>query len=422
MRIFKDSFLYISASMIEKILPFLLMPFLTRILTPSEYGTVTLFAVSITIYSLLIGTSLNGYVRIIYHKTNFIEFKNHLSNVFFIIICLFIVASLATFFFKDTLITIVNMDIKYLYFALILSFFRSIIDLHLVLYQTMRQAGKFVFIQISKSLLESFLIIFLVFYLLDGVQGRINSIIYSTIIIGSICLYSIFQKKLFNTKVNLSYIKRILKFFLPLWPHSIAVTVIFSIDKFILTTKGLSFIGELSVASALAFPLSALAESINKAYMPWSLEYFKQGKFNLVVGASYILLIIFLVITIFYSLTIHLIFEFLVGENFQNSLYPAMYLLWIGLIKLIYYIFIKSLHYSENMKFMSFITLPSAFIYLFLITINLSNVTLVDVSIYIILFHMMMTAGVIYLSQKNFPQPWTDFKSILKVIRIIQNK
>ena len=89
--------------------------------------------------------------------------------------------------------------------------------------------------------------------------------------------------------------------------------------------------------------------------------------------------------------------------------------------KLIYYIFIKGLLYSENMKFMPFITLPSAFIYLFLITINLSNVTLIDVSIYIILFHLMMTAGVIYLSQKNFPQPWADFLSIIKVIREIKN-
>lgn len=41
------------------------MPFLTRILSTEEYGMVAIFLVALSVYSLFIGASINGFVRVI---------------------------------------------------------------------------------------------------------------------------------------------------------------------------------------------------------------------------------------------------------------------------------------------------------------------------------------------------------------------
>jgi len=65
MRILKEGFIYTATSIIQKIIPFLLMPFLTRILSTEEYGMVAIFLVALSVYSLFIGASINGFVRVI---------------------------------------------------------------------------------------------------------------------------------------------------------------------------------------------------------------------------------------------------------------------------------------------------------------------------------------------------------------------
>ena len=423
MRILKEGTIYTGTSLIQKIIPFLLMPFLTRILSTEEYGVVAIFVVAVSVYSLFIGASLNGFVRVIYHKSTTKEFIEYIGNSLIFFIALSLVAYTVTWFFESSLSQLFGLEKNYLYLALFVAFSKFMFNMRLVIFQTMRQAFNFAKLQLTLPIIEMLLVILLVFYLYKGAEGRILSVAISSLIVGIVSTYLMHKAKLLCINFNLNYFKRIARYIFPLLPHSIALTAFFTVDKLILSSNiGLSIVGEFSVALSLALPIWMLTESINTAFMPWSFEKFSKGKLDIVVGASYLLLIGLFIIGILYSILLFFTFDLIVGEAFKNVLYPALILIWAGWFKLAYYCVIKGLFFSEKTNYLPLISILSGSVYLGLIYFNINSLTLIDLSIYMNFLYIIMFVGVFILSQLKFPQPWRQLESIGKVIKLLKNR
>ncbi len=420
MKILKEGSIYVGASVIQKIIPFLLMPFLTRILSTEEYGMVAIFLVTVSVYSLFVGASLNGFVRVIYHKSTTTEFIEYIGNSLIFFIALSLVAYTTTWLFESSLSQLFGLEKSYLYLALFVAFSKFMFDMRLVIFQTMRQAFNFAKLQLALPIIEVLLVIFLVFYLYKGAEGRILSMVISSIIVGIVSTYLMHKAKLLCINFNLNYFKRIARYIFPLLPHSIALTAFFTVDKLILSSNiGMSIVGEFAVALSLAMPIWMFTESINTAFMPWSFEKFSEGKLDVVVGASYLLLIGLFIVGILYSVLLFFTFDLIVGEAFKNVLYPALILIWAGWIKLAYYLFSKAIVYSEDMNYFPIISICSGCVYLGLIYTNIENITLVNVSLYMNIMYIVMSVGVLVLSQIKFPQPWSNFGSTLETLKIV---
>ena len=423
MKILKEGFIYTGTSVIQKTIPFLLMPFLTRILSTEEYGMVAIFVVTVSVYLLFIGASLNGFVRVIYHKSTTKEFIEYMGNSLIFFIALSLVAYTTTWLFESSLSQLFGLEKSYLYLALFVAFSKFMFDMRLVIFQTMRQAFNFAKLQLTLPIIEMLLVILLVFYLYKGAEGRILSIAISSLVVGIISTYLMHKAKLLCINFNLNYFKRIARYIFPLLPHSIALTAFFTVDKLILSSNiGLSIVGEFSVALSLALPIWMLTESINTAFMPWSFEKFSKGKLDIVVGASYLLLIGLFIIGVLYSILLFFTFDLIVGEAFKNVLYPALILIWAGWFKLAYYCVIKGLFFSEKTNYLPLISILSGSVYLGLIYFNINSLTLIDLSIYMNFLYIIMFVGVFILSQLKFPQPWRQLKSIGKVIKLLKNR
>ena len=56
----KSSAIYTFSSVVNSAIPFLFLPILTRILTPSEYGIIAMFQISVSIVFPLVGLNLEG--------------------------------------------------------------------------------------------------------------------------------------------------------------------------------------------------------------------------------------------------------------------------------------------------------------------------------------------------------------------------
>jgi len=423
MKILKEGFIYTGTSVIQKTIPFLLMPFLTRILSTEEYGAVAIFVVAVSVYSLFIGASLNGFVRVIYHKSTTKEFIEYIGNSLIFFIALSLVAYTTTWMFELSLSQLFGLEKSYLYLALFVAFSKFMFDMRLVIFQTMRQAFNFAKLQLTLPIIEILLVILLVFYLYKGAEGRILSIAISSLVVGIVSTYLMYKAKLLCINFNLNYFKRIARYIFPLLPHSIVLTAFFTVDKLILSSNiGLSIVGEFAVALSLALPIWMLTESINTAFMPWSFEKFSKGKLDIVVGASYLLLIGLFIIGILYSILLFFTFDMITGEAFKNVLYPALILIWAGWIKLAYYCAIKGVVFSENTNYLPLISILSGFVYLGLIYFNINSLTLIDLSIYMNFLYIIMFVGVFILSQLKFPQPWGQLESIGKVIKLLKNR
>jgi len=423
MKIFKEGIVYIITSIIQKLIPFLLMPFLTRILSTEEYGMVAIFVVAVSLYSLLIGYNLNGFVRVIYHKVNTKEFGKYIGNSLIFFLILSMLSYVITRLFESDLSQLFGLEGNYLYLALFVAFSKFVFDMRLVIFQTMRQSLNFAKLQLTLPIVEMLLVVWLVFYLQKNAEGRILSIVISGFMVGIISTYLMYKTKLLRINFNPTYFRRIAKYIFPLLPHSIALTAFFTVDKLILSSNiGLSIVGEFAVALSLALPIWMLTESINTAFMPWSFEKFSERKLGMVVGASYLLLIGLFILGILYSILLFFTFDLIVGEAFKNVLYPALILIWAGWIKLAYYCVIKGVVFSENTAYLPLISILAGSVYLGLIYFNTNSLTLINVSIYMIFLYFIMFIGVFILSQLKFPQPWGQFQSTGELIRILKNR
>ncbi|HAI96014.1 MAG TPA: hypothetical protein DCL50_01080, partial [Methylococcaceae bacterium] len=103
MRILKEGGIYLLSSVLEKALPFILLPFLTRILTVDEYGLIAMFSTLVAMYSLAGSTGLHGFIRVIYHKVEVNKFKQYVGISFSIAIFLYILVVIFTVVFNPVL-------------------------------------------------------------------------------------------------------------------------------------------------------------------------------------------------------------------------------------------------------------------------------------------------------------------------------
>ena len=105
MKVIKNSFIYLSASVISKGAPFLLLPFLTSYLEPAEFGILAIFLVMNALYGAFIGMAMHANVtKNFFHRTK-PELAIITGNVFFILLATtgfyFLVTLLLLFFFDS---------------------------------------------------------------------------------------------------------------------------------------------------------------------------------------------------------------------------------------------------------------------------------------------------------------------------------
>jgi O-antigen/teichoic acid export membrane protein len=72
--LFQSAGIYTAAHLLTASVPFLLLPILTRYLTPADYGIVAMFQVILGIVSALIGLSIHGAIGRQYFEKDTIDF------------------------------------------------------------------------------------------------------------------------------------------------------------------------------------------------------------------------------------------------------------------------------------------------------------------------------------------------------------
>ena len=66
----KSSLIYLISSVINKGLPFILLPILTKYLTPEEYGIVAMFQLSIIVFYAFVGMNSSINIDKNFHRYN----------------------------------------------------------------------------------------------------------------------------------------------------------------------------------------------------------------------------------------------------------------------------------------------------------------------------------------------------------------
>lgn len=279
MSFLKGTSIYLVSNILNAVIPFLLLPILTRYLSPAEYGQIAMFQTLLSGITTFIGLNAVGAANRKYYDGNIDKtvLRQFNGSCIHILIISSLIAFIGIFLFQNQLSDFLAIPTSWILAAVIISFFSFITTMRLGQWQIRSQAKWFGLLQVSSSLVNMLLSLLFVIILTRGAQGRIDAQVITGISVAIIALTWLYKDRLLQIKVwNPQYIKEALLFGVPLIPHHVGFFLISAVDRFVINQKlGLTDAGIYMVAVQLSSAMVIIFDAINKAYVPWLFEKLK---------------------------------------------------------------------------------------------------------------------------------------------------
>jgi O-antigen/teichoic acid export membrane protein len=405
---FSDIVLYALFNVINKAIPFILLPFITRMISISEYGE---YAIYLNIENLLLPiVSLNIHVALSSHYYED-EFKRneYLSTILFSILFFIFFFLLTSLILPSKIFGAIDNTRNIVLIAIFCAGLMSVFSMVSNLFRLMRKPILYGIYSICQSLLMLGLIIGFLIY-----QNHLNSLlsgrIFFVIIFFVITIVILRKNQLLGLSLNMEYFNRAFSFALPTVVYSISAFIFLSSDRFLIDYfLGKVEVGRYSAIFQLASVVSVLGMSLNAAWMPWLFENLKknQESINLkIVKFTYLLSAAFIIIGIVYCLFFKYLSSWVLPSQYNsniNFVYPlilsyvfeAMYLLVSP------YVFYKSLT-KYNAIIGLFVAILNVALNIYLIPrIGISGAAYTTLATWAVL-----AATFFIVSYKNYPMPW----------------
>ena len=402
--------IYVLANILNSAIPFLVLPIMTRFLSPEDYGIVSMFSVLVSILTTFIGLNVHGAIARQFYEKESMNFQQYIANCFYILIFSTALIGLVTLSLSNWISRVTEFPREWLWAVFLVCVGQFITTTTLTLWQVQQQSVKYGTYQILQTLMNVSLSVLFVVGLGMNWQGRIQAQVLSVLTFSGISLFVLFQESLCDFKLNLSYIKNALNFGIPLIPHTLGGLAIVTTDRILITNLiDIEQTGIYVVGSQIGMIISLLATSFNQAYSPWLYGQLKKEN-NLIklkiVRFTYIYYIVILLLAISLSIVLPLFIRFLVGNKFIGS---TQFVLWIalgGAFQGMYYMVTNYIFYAEKTYLLAWVTFFTAITNL-VISYSLINLNGAIGAAQGTMFALLISFALTWvLSAKVYKMPW----------------
>jgi len=278
----KHASIYTGANFLNKALGFFLIPIYVAHLSRGEIGTIGIVLQVSAFLGILFTSGLNySWARFYYQN----DYRDENQKTFLSSIILFLMgfgllfALLLTFFGKPIMAVMVKgIDFDpYMILAIWSAFFMVIFNLKQQLFRIRQQSIAFG----ALSILKSALVLILSIVLIVGFDfGSLGRLIPEIGILGVLFALSlVLLHKDMNYRIDISSLKKSLKYGLPFIPHTLTVIVMGLADKLILNNyHNLATVGVFQIAVQFGSIMSLIVISSNMAYNPFFLKIVTEDK------------------------------------------------------------------------------------------------------------------------------------------------
>ena len=361
----KLSIIYTFANLLRQGISFLLLPLLTRLLNPFDYGVISTVGSITQILSILFTLSVQSAIFRYYfdHKDNEEELKVFFGTAItfiFINSCLF---SFIFLFCGKYIFKLILNEIPffpYVVIGILTLIFLPFTEIYFSILQANQQAKKYSYY----SILRTFITLIFNLVLIIGFNLKAEGMLLGTLISALFFfIFSLYEmRKYIKIGINRSYLKKILKYSLPIIPHNVSGCIKGLTDKYFLNQMvGTMFVGYYFLGAKFALLIGIITESFSKSIKP---DFFKALKDNdkLKISSiikitkiySYVLCMIALIMSVF-SFEIITLFA---STNFIESYRILPFLVFNGVLQGFYvYLVIPLVFDQKTVKYVSIITI-----------------------------------------------------------------
>lgn len=368
--LFKNTFIYTLLQLINSGIPFLLLPILTRYLTPEDYGMLATYNTFVGVLSIFVGLSMSGAVGVSFFHLKQEELKKYIGNVFNILILSISVVTLFVMIFEPYLLERLKLPVLWLYIAIVVAWMQMFTGINLTLWRSQQKAKPFAFYEMSQTLFNISLSLLFVVVLHYGWEGRAIGTAIAAVVFGLLSIVFIYKRGYSVLNYSVEYMKDALKFGIHLIPHQMALWMRSGVDILLITSiVGVSSTGLYSVGFQFGMVVGIFAHAFNNAFSPYLYEKLKNITPEIqkkLVKFTYIYFVGIVIFAMLLSTFFIWLIPYFLGEKFQGA---SEYIYWISLayaFQGMYLMVVNYIFYAKKNHLLSMVTISTSIFHIVL--------------------------------------------------------
>lgn len=407
-----NSAVFLLASIINATIPFLLLPILTRVLLPEDYGIISVFSILLAGFGALAGLSVHGGLAVKFFKVEKGELAQYIGSCLLVLLASVFIVMTIVVIVMEQLVDYFQISAVWVISALLFAALQFVINVRMSVWQSEGNVVPFAVFQVGQSIINIGLSLLFVLIMKMSWEGRLLGQVTS---IGVISLASVFSLRLSGylawPTCFVRHAKEALRFGVPLIPHALGAILLTTIDRLVIVKKlGLSSAGLYMAALQVAQVVLIVVDSINKAFSPWLIKKLSDDVVNkdLIVKATYIFFVIILIFALAFGFSAPLILSFMVGGKFQGT-EGVVFFASLGYFATgCYYAVTNYIFYSSRTEVLAGITAATAVIHLVLVNILVDRNGIEGAAQALLVSNLISFFLTWYAAKKLHPMPWNN--------------
>ena len=422
-KLIKSAGTYTIFNLIDKCIPFLLLPIITRYLLPEEYGVYVLYQSLVGFLLPFVSLNTDSAILINYFKLKKNQFNNYLVNGVTIFFVNLIILVTINYFLNDYMASLIDFPKNFLYSVLLvcpLQYFSKLIK---NLWQVKKEPIKYGVFSVSLTLTKNVLmIIFVVGYGFKW-QGLIYSQLIGWGLFAFISLYILSKNKLLKFNYNRNYVVDNLKVGVPLTLHQLGGWLgDLSSRLIIAAVLGKEAVGSYGIGATFGMIVLLLQDAFNKAFVPYLFEQLEsinnERKIKL-VRITYLynilIFIIGLLVGLFGYFSVGLIF----GDVYESSRH---YIIWLTIAYAfngMYKSHVNYIFFSKKTYLLLMITLTTGLLNIFLSYFLVGKFGTLGAAQALLIVFLLSYLIAWYIGNRVINMPWFSKEIFSKTINEI---
>ena len=415
----KETFVYTLTDVIGKAMSFILLPIVSYFLPPSELGIATNFTVLTTLIILLAGLAIVNSIPYFFYEQNKEENVSLISNLLMLCLGLCVVVGGLASCFSQLIFEYLQLSLHIQLLGVVFVIGSLISSINLILLRLENKPKQFAVLQILQIILHAAFVILFVIVLRGGGEGKIYAEVLVFSIIGMIHLVMMLKKGYISLRFQVQWIKRLLRFGLPLLPHSISFWLKSGMDKIFITTYcGLQFNGLYSMAISVSSVYTMLMQSFFNAYTPnlqKRLAGFDGGQCyeekRSIVKQIYMIYALFGVVGMMAIAVCWVIFHYMIDSKYLPAMAYIPLIILANFIYTFYNFTIEFIYKVKKTLVMGIITFTGSLIQMLLSYVLIKEYGVMGAVYSLLTGNTLITIGISVYSNMVYRMPWLLSKS-----------
>jgi len=364
-KLFKNSFIYVFGDVLNKAVPFLMLPVLTRYLTPEDYGIISVFAVVVSILAVFTGLSIHGAINVNFFKMQKDELKVFVGNCLIILNISTLFVFVVVYLLHPIILERLAMEMEWLIVAVALAFAQFLTTINLLLWMAEQRPKPYSAYQISQTFTVTALSLLMVVGFGMNWEGQLIATAIGTLLFSVISFAFIVKRGYLILQPNKEHIIDALKFGVPLIPHQLAGWIKTGADRIVLmSVLGATATGIYAVGYQIGMIIGVLVTAFHKAWSPYmfktlSNEPTMENK-KKIVRFTYIYFVGILLFAICFAYLTKLFLPYFLGEKFTASAEFILYFAVAFAFQGMYFMVGNYILYTKATHILAYVTFGTA--------------------------------------------------------------